>query len=214
MDNSWGVNRTVGAPGLTSHQGDVVSLPARQAPGFASGKAAPSSGRTAPAGSLLEGTRSSISGQGQPGTSEPARTSPRTASLCITDTRQGLAQARAFTRRTLDHWAFDQRSDDAVLVVNELATNAVLHAAPNSPDGQSGVRLNLTLRRAHLVCAVTDQYDGPPVYPRADAPLEVHGRGLRIVEELSEHWGWTRSRAGKTVWAMLPTPPSRPTSPP
>jgi len=33
-----------------------------------------------------------------------------------------------------------------------------------------------------------------------------NGRGLRIVDALSEHWGWTRrALAGKTVWAMLPT---------
>ncbi|MFF8024439.1 ATP-binding protein [Streptomyces sp. NPDC007896] len=162
----------------------------------------------------MEEARSSIAGQGHPGESEPACNSPRFASLRITDSRQGLAQARAFTRSTLGRWALDHRSDDAVLIVNELATNAVLHAAPHSPAGENGVRLDLTLRRAHLVCAVTDQFDSPPVCPRTDAPLEVHGRGLRIVEELSEHWGWTRSRAGKTVWAMLPTPPSRPTSPP
>ncbi|GAX57189.1 ATP-binding protein [Streptomyces olivochromogenes] len=162
----------------------------------------------------MEEARSSLARQERPGGSDPACNPPRFASLCITDTRQGLAQARAFTRRTLGHWELDHRSDDAVLIVNELATNAVLHAAPHSAAGQNGVRLNLTLRRAHLVCAVTDQYDSPPVCPRTDTPLEVHGRGLRIVEELSEHWGWTRSRAGKTVWAMLPTPPSRPTSPP
>ncbi|MFF1742997.1 ATP-binding protein [Streptomyces mirabilis] len=162
----------------------------------------------------MEEARASVAEQERPGGSDPACNSPRFASLCITDTRQGLAQARAFTRSTLGHWELDHRSDDAVLIVNELATNAVLHAAPHSAAGQSGVRLNLTLRRAHLVCAVTDQYGSPPVYPRTEAPLEVHGRGLRIVEELSEHWGWTRSRAGKTVWAMLPTPPSRPTSPP
>lgn len=162
----------------------------------------------------MEGTHSYISGPGQPGRSEPARNSPRSVGLCITDTRQGLIQARAFTRRTLGQWALEHRSDDAVLIVNELATNAVLHAAPHAPAEQTGVWLNLTLRRTHLVCAVTDQYDSPPACPRTDAPLEIHGRGLRIVEELSEHWGWTRSPAGKTVWAMLPTPPSRLTSPP
>ncbi|MFD1271216.1 ATP-binding protein [Streptomyces kaempferi] len=123
---------------------------------------------------------------------------------------QGFAQARDFTRRTLGRWALGDRGDDAALVVTELATNAVLHAVARPGADQTGVWLKLTLRRAHLVCAVTDQSDSPPVCPRTDGALEVHGRGLRIVEALSEHWGWTLSPAGKTVWAMLPALP-RPT---
>ncbi|MFG2477749.1 ATP-binding protein [Streptomyces fagopyri] len=135
---------------------------------------------------------------------------PRSASLRISESPQGFAQAREFTRRTLSRWALGDRGDDAVLVVTELATNAVLHAAPQARAGHTGVWLKLTLRRTHLVCAVTDQSDRPPMCARRNDALEVHGRGLRIVEALSEHWGWTRSPAGKTVWAMLPASP-RPT---
>lgn len=213
MDNSPGVNRTVVAPDLTSHQGDAVSLPARQAPSLASTEAAPLAGRRAPAGSLADGTHPSASGQGWPGESEPPRGFPRSASLFITESRQGFAQARDFTRRVLGHWELGHRSDDAVLIVTELATNAVLHGAPQAPAGQTGVWLKLALRRSHLVCAVTDHSDSPPVSPRTHADLDVHGRGLHIVESLSEHWGWTRSPAGKTVWAMLPIPLPRPASP-
>ncbi|MEV1064688.1 ATP-binding protein [Streptomyces sp. NPDC050263] len=132
--------------------------------------------------------------------------SPRTAALHLTGSREGFAQARDFTHRTLDCWSLAHCGDDAVVVVTELAANAVLHALPHPSADEFHVRLRLTLRRSHLVCAVTDPSDSLPVYPHsADALLE-HGRGLQIVEALSEHWGWTRrAPVGKTVWAMLPT---------
>ncbi|MFE7929774.1 ATP-binding protein [Streptomyces sp. NPDC057456] len=134
------------------------------------------------------------------------RGSPRTAALYLTGSRQGFAQAREFTQRTLDCWSLEHCTDDAVTVVTELAANAVLHGLPHTATDEFHVRLRLTLRRAHLVCAVTDPSDSLPVHSStADALLE-HGRGLNIIEALSEHWGWTRrSPVGKTVWAMLPT---------
>ncbi|MFF8190945.1 ATP-binding protein [Streptomyces bobili] len=132
---------------------------------------------------------------------------PRTAVLHLSGSREGFAAARDFTHRTLDGWSLEHCADDALTVVTELAANAVLHALPDPPEDAGDVRLRLSLRRSHLVCAVTDPSDDLPVYPRAgeDALLE-HGRGLHMVEALSEHWGWTRrSPVGKTVWAMLPT---------
>ncbi|WP_256251706.1 ATP-binding protein [Streptomyces sp. yr375] len=133
--------------------------------------------------------------------------SPRTAALYLTGSREGFAQARDFTHHTLDCWSLDHCTDDAVTVVTELAANAVLlHGLPQCPAGEFTVRLRLTQRRSHLVCAVTDPSDGLPVYPRAEGDLLEHGRGLHIIEALSEHWGWTRRfPVGKTVWAMLPT---------
>ncbi|MFI2433352.1 ATP-binding protein [Streptomyces sp. NPDC018693] len=139
---------------------------------------------------------------------ESARDSSRTATLHITGTREGFAEARDFTHRTLDRWELGQCTEDAVTVVTELAANAVLHALPDVPAGGADVRLRLSVRSSHLVCAVTDQSDTPPVYPSPDDSLLEHGRGLHIVEALSEHWGWTRrAPLGKTVWAMLPTRP-------
>ncbi|MER6127803.1 ATP-binding protein [Streptomyces sp. NPDC001795] len=134
-----------------------------------------------------------------------------TAAVRLVGTRQGCTQARDFTRRVLDDWALDHCRDDALAVVTELTTNAVLHALPaDRTEGteQAGVWLRLTLRSAHLMCSVTDQSNNLPVFPRTSDPLQEHGRGLLIVEALSQHWGWTwRSPMGKTVWAMLPTGP-------
>lgn len=143
---------------------------------------------------------------------EPPRTSPRCVALRLVGAEQGCGQARDFVRRTLADWSLDHCGADALTVVAELLANAVLHAAPHptarpSSGAEAEIWLKLSLRRpAHLVCAVVDPSDDPPVYPHTSDPFDEHGRGLRIIDALSEHWGWTRCQPeGKTVWAMLRT---------
>ncbi|MEU9170395.1 ATP-binding protein [Streptomyces sp. NPDC048420] len=134
------------------------------------------------------------------------------AALLISCSAEGFARARAFTRETLSRWSLDHRSDDATLVITELAANAVAHAvlAP-AAGGAAEVWLGLALDPAHLLVSVSDPGDTPPAYTPADvSALREHGRGLYIVDALAQEWGWTsRPPAGKTVWAKLST-----TSPP
>ncbi|MGW7427497.1 ATP-binding protein [Streptomyces sp. NPDC054813] len=189
-----------------------MSLPAHQALRLP-GTAAPLPDGTAPD----DLGRLALPGASRPGEftrQEPSPGSSRTAVLRLICTTQGCARARDFTHRTLGDWALDHCSADALTVVAELAANAVVHAVPHAPGGEAEVWLKLTQRPNHLVCAVIDSSDIPPVVRRTSDPLDEHGRGLRIVDALSEHWGWTwRYRAGrtlpmgKTVWAMLPTSP-------
>ncbi|WP_369407127.1 ATP-binding protein [Streptomyces hokutonensis] len=198
---------------LTSHQGDAVSLPAHQAPRLP-GTAAPLPDVAAPLDALR---RTALPGDQRPGEltcQKPSRSSSRSAVLRLTCTAQESARAREFTQRTLGDWALDHCSDDALTVVAELAANAVVHAMPHTRDDEARAWLRLTQRPNYLVCAVIDSSDRPPACPRTSDPFDEHGRGLRIVDALSEHWGWTwRYRAdstapeGKTVWAMLLTDP-------
>jgi hypothetical protein len=65
--------------------------------------------------------------------------------------------------------------------------------------------LALTRQEDSVLCAVSDAGSSTPVLVPAD-PLAESGRGLRIVDELSDAWGWTSPDAsGKTVWATVPT---------
>ncbi|MFF7857209.1 ATP-binding protein [Streptomyces sp. NPDC007904] len=130
------------------------------------------------------------------------------AALRIGCSREGLARARSFTRDILSVWSLGHRCDDATLVITELAANAATHAAPRCA-GAPDVRLGFRLEPAHLLLTVSDPDDHPPVpVLRGGSALEEHGRGLRIVEALSEAWGWTPTPpAGKTVWARLSTRP-------
>ncbi|WP_329331556.1 ATP-binding protein [Streptomyces sp. NBC_00663] len=140
--------------------------------------------------------------------SPAARTARRSATLRLPGSNEGCALAREFTDRVLGEWELDECRDDALTVVSELAANAVLHGRKSDTPGDADpdVWLRLTRREAHLVCAVTDQGDGLPRAAHAPDTFSEHGRGLLIVEALSQHWGWTRhTPSRKTVWAMLPT---------
>ncbi|MDQ0718424.1 anti-sigma regulatory factor (Ser/Thr protein kinase) [Streptomyces luteogriseus] len=132
------------------------------------------------------------------------------AALRVECGREGFAQARSFTRDTLHGWSLDHCCDDATLVITELAANAATHAARRSP-GVPEIRLAFLLDPTHLLVSVADADDHPPVYAPTGASLDEHGRGLCIVDALSEEWGWAPTPpAGKTVWARLSTRPAPP----
>ncbi|MFF6914026.1 ATP-binding protein [Streptomyces sp. NPDC012466] len=138
------------------------------------------------------------------------------AALRVECSREGFARARTFTRDTLHGWSLDHRCDDTTLVITELAANAATHAAPvaSGTPGVPEIRLGFLLDPAHLLVTVSDPDDTPPVYAPTGSSLEEHGRGLCIVDALSEEWGWSPSPpAGKTVWARLSTRPCTPCPP-
>lgn len=98
---------------------------------------------------------------------------------------------------------------DAAIVVSELLSNAIRHAAP-LPDAQ--VRVTWTLDHDALRIAVSDAGDGPLPQVTEPAPGAPGGRGLGIVESLADHWGVLRENGVTTVWAQLTVPhlPVRP----
>ena len=123
--------------------------------------------------------------------------------------------ARSFTRATLQRWEIADRCDDITLVVSELLTNALEHAAPR-PGGWP-VRIGLLQSRpgTAVLCAVADASPAPPV-PVPPGHLAESGRGLHVIEEVSDDWGYTTvPRRGKVVWATFePAPGSLRAVPP
>jgi two-component sensor histidine kinase len=81
-----------------------------------------------------------------------------------------------------------------VLLVSELVTNAVVHAACD-------VRLRVTAGSPVRV-EVHDENPEPP-RARAREPLEVGGFGLVIVESVASRWGVEPQPTGKVVWFEL-----------
>ncbi|MGD3108338.1 ATP-binding protein [Streptomyces sp. YGL11-2] len=123
-----------------------------------------------------------------------------------------VAEARQFTRTTLQGWRMcPGLADDAVLVVSELVTNALRHGAGETrrtlnyagPEPFCHAWLALTRQERGVLCAVSDAGATAPVLRDRDE-LAESGRGLHLVELLSDAWGWTPpDRAGKTVWATV-----------
>jgi anti-sigma regulatory factor (Ser/Thr protein kinase) len=103
---------------------------------------------------------------------------------------------------------------DAALVVSELLSNAIRHAAP-LPG--SKVRVAWTVNNDALRVAVSDAGGGPLPRVTQASPAAPGGRGLSIVETLSSRWGVLRDEGETTVWAVLaaaPAPAPETTAPP
>ncbi|MFF3815197.1 ATP-binding protein [Streptomyces bluensis] len=111
-----------------------------------------------------------------------------------------VAHARRLTRARLSGWALcEDTCDTATLVVSELVTNAIVHAA--------GRRVVCELHdRDDLVrIAVRDEGRAPgEPHPTAQRPEEEHGRGLLLIEAMCRAWGAQDAGPGLLVWADVP----------
>jgi hypothetical protein len=131
------------------------------------------------------------------------------AACALTADAQAARAARQFTRSTLTGWDLDPALDNVAIVVSELLTNALRYGLTD-PQGLLApprpVWLGLLRRGVTVLCAVHDYSTSPPVLKEPDY-LAQSGRGLHIIDSLSESWGWTTPNpAGKAVWAELSTP--------
>lgn len=103
-------------------------------------------------------------------------------------------QARRFVRQLLRQQGTpDEVADVVELLASELVTNAVRHGG-----GPSVMRC--VIENDRLTVSVSDRSEAPPTL-QSPAPLDPHGRGLRLVATLAERWGVNvRPGYGKDVW--------------
>jgi anti-sigma regulatory factor (Ser/Thr protein kinase) len=99
---------------------------------------------------------------------------------------------------------YDSAVCDVALVISELFSNALRHAAP-LPEAK--IRVAWCIDQASVRVSVSD--GGGPTVPELGEPTQgaTGGRGLRIVERLSSRWGTSTSEDGTTVWAEVPVRP-------
>ncbi len=114
------------------------------------------------------------------------------------------SHAREFVARELEAHNLSQLANDVSLVATELVTNALRHAG-------TPAQVCLTKIAQSLLLTVTDGSDSAP-RPRHAAATDTGGRGLTIVEALTEQWGTAPGTptAGKAVWASFSTMPTIP----
>lgn len=130
------------------------------------------------------------------------RVQDRTATASFAGEVASVPSARDFVRRTLAAWDVAP-DDEALLVVTELAGNAVVHAG-----SAYDVRLSLSAAGV-LRVEVADRGDGTPE-PQPFSATREHGRGVVLVSALATSWGIeTDGRpgggGGKVTWAELAT---------
>ncbi|MFF7727446.1 ATP-binding protein [Streptomyces sp. NPDC008001] len=108
---------------------------------------------------------------------------------------ESAVAARRLTQSVvLRHWGLSgQLTEHAVLLVSELVGNAVRHT------GARYFGLRMLRRRGWLRIEVRDPSRGLPCLMPVHE-LDVTGRGLFLVDKLSDRWGVDLLARGKTTW--------------
>ncbi|WP_370416115.1 SpoIIE family protein phosphatase [Streptomyces fradiae] len=113
---------------------------------------------------------------------------------------EALSSARHMIRAAVRAWGAGSRSDEIELVADELTTNALMHT-----DGGAIVTLRmLTGPERRLRVEVEDRSSALP-RRREAGESGVSGRGLLLVERLSDAWGVEPRGGGKCVWCEFAT---------
>ncbi|MFG3496367.1 ATP-binding protein [Streptomyces sp. NPDC047928] len=116
-----------------------------------------------------------------------------------------IGQVRRIVSAQLRYWNLDCLIEKAALGVTELLTNVHQHA---KPDKICTVEIELLLDR--LTVSVHDHDPRLPT-PCPPDPLATSGRGLALIEAVSESWGAKpEGESGKVVWFTLPAPTTAP----
>ncbi len=112
----------------------------------------------------------------------------------------GVARRRLVSDLIAAH-VRDSAVRDVALVISELLSNALRHAAP-LPG--STIRVAWSIDADSVRVSVSD--GGGQTVPELGEPTQAAtgGRGLRIVEKLSRCWGVSTGEEGTTVWAEVP----------
>jgi DNA-binding NarL/FixJ family response regulator len=111
-------------------------------------------------------------------------------------------RSRHLAHAALNGWCDVDVLADVELLITELVTNGVQHAA-------SDVDVRIAVGATMVRVEVGDRSPTVPV-ARTSAPHEPGGRGMHIVGRVASRWGVDQRRTGKCVWFEVPrTQPAR-----
>ncbi|MFG3323649.1 ATP-binding protein [Streptomyces sp. NPDC048171] len=109
---------------------------------------------------------------------------------------------RRIAAAKLRYCGLEAMTDDVMLIVSELLTNALQHS------GATEISLIITVADGALRVRVRDGMPTPAAPQRPGLTAES-GRGLLLVDAVAKENGgtWGTSEAGAETWCCLPLPP-------
>ncbi|MBF9129037.1 SpoIIE family protein phosphatase [Plantactinospora sp. S1510] len=131
---------------------------------------------------------------------EHATTPSRSASMEVPAEPTAPGRVRHWMSAQLTLWAVpEQVVSGAVLCTSELTTNALLHAG-------TAARVEIDLSPERLLVSVADSGTRGAVTRTRTEKLSSRGRGLGLIEQLSDAWGTDPTVRGSTVWFEMLIP--------
>lgn len=124
---------------------------------------------------------------------------PLTHTLRLGPLDTAVPCARAHTRQLVAQWGLRALVGDAELVVSELVTNAL----KANRGSTRTIDLRLSCDADLLLVEVWDASEVVPELVFGSNGEAEGGRGLVLVEALSEKWLYYHHNGGKVVWAIL-----------
>lgn len=120
-----------------------------------------------------------------------------------------VSSVRRRLRARLEEDGLEGVVDDVVLICTELMANAILHGCLGGLP-ETILKVTVVWSDAQLRMDVRDPSNVRP-QKRKFCASRTTGRGLRLVDELSDRWGVETdpSGRGKTVWTELDSPRQR-----
>ncbi|SNY60241.1 Serine phosphatase RsbU, regulator of sigma subunit [Paractinoplanes atraurantiacus] len=131
----------------------------------------------------------------------------RSATMLVPAEPTGPSRVRQWMTTRLREWSLPEAViGAAILCTSELTTNALLHAG-------TPAQVHIDLNAERLLVSVADTGTRGTVIRAHTDTMSSRGRGLGLIEELSDSWGTDPSVRGSTVWfEMLVPPRSAPTA--
>ena len=113
---------------------------------------------------------------------------------------ESVAAARRWSVQRAEQAGFGELRDTVALLVSEVVSNVVLHA-------RTPCELSVATSGQQVRVEVRDGHDRLPGVTRSRDPLSSSGRGMVLVEALSDAHGSTAlPGGGKVVWFQLAGP--------
>ncbi|ANB06627.1 regulator [Streptomyces ambofaciens] len=114
-----------------------------------------------------------------------------------------VAGLRRILRLRLELWDVQELSDAAELCVSELVANVIKHVGPGTPTtlavSTNGTRLRIEVHDPSTRAL--------PVLTDVSAEAE-EGRGMALIEAITDRWGVDLSADRKSTWCELRTNPT------
>lgn len=132
------------------------------------------------------------------------RTNTLSQVVTVPSVPPAVSAAREWSRRTIQRWRLGEAAEPIEQIVSELVTNSVEHAECIS------VTVLLIYAAGVLRLEVRDQDAVHVPVLKHPEPGDVGGRGLVIVQALSDRWGVRITDSGKAVWCEFALPPPAP----